>query len=158
MKNLCKARHIRSRARITQLFSSVVFIFLLSILASCVPCQLQTLKFVSLQGDSEMKPQMDSMASGGQIPEMIGGVDFIRKHLRYPERARQNCLQATVTFSMIIDDNGKVQQVQAQTDDAGWGFNQAGQDVLSKTKWVPAMKNGKPVKVRISIPIHFKLR
>jgi protein TonB len=99
----------------------------------------------------------DSVAYDGP-PEMVGGYDFVRNNLKYPENARKNCLEAQVKFQIVVDEKGDVIQAVALQDDKGWGFNDAGLAVLKKSKWKPVTQKGQPAKCRVLIPIAFRLK
>lgn len=91
-------------------------------------------------------------------PEMVGGYDFIRRNLKYPDMARQAGIEGRVTVQAVIDENGNVLQADVLKEDGNVGFGQAAVDVVMKSKWKPAKQRDKAVKVRISIPIIFKLK
>ena len=91
-------------------------------------------------------------------PDLLGGFQFVKNNLKYPEKARQNCIQASVIISAVIDESGKTSDVYAITDDKGWGFNNEAIELVKKMTFIPASNKGAPIKCRISFPIVFKLR
>ena len=143
-------------------------LLLLSVISfSCFPCNTVDLATKPLETKNSTIPletkdtasvTKDLFVPYDTPPDLVGGFDFVRQTLRYPERARQNCLQAKVIFAVVISENGEPISIEPMTDDQGWGFNEAGIECMKKSKWRPALGHGKPVKVRIQIPINFKLR
>ncbi len=91
-------------------------------------------------------------------PNLIGGYDFIRKNLKYPELARQAGIEGKALIKAIIDDKGNVLRVEVLKEDGNVGFGQAAADVVMKCKFQPAMQRDKPVKVSITIPVTFRLK
>ncbi len=103
-------------------------------------------------GEAEIFVAYDS------APEMIGGYDFIKKNLKYPDMARQAGIEGKVLVQAVIDESGNVQSAEILKEDGNVGFGQAAVDVVMKSKWKPAKQRDKSVRVRIAIPITFKLK
>lgn len=91
-------------------------------------------------------------------PDLKGGFDFIRKNLKYPDMARQAGIEGKAIVSCIVDENGNVLKAEVVKEDGNVGFGQAAVDVIMKAKFNPAMQRDKAVKVRISVPVVFKLK
>ncbi len=86
---------------------------------------------------------------------------FIYKNIRYPKEARDagiegmNVVQFTVMKDGSIDDISVVRSIGGGTDEAVLSIMD--KMVLMEEKWVPGMQDGKPVNVRYTLPIRFKL-
>lgn len=91
-------------------------------------------------------------------PDLKGGFDFIRKNLKYPDMARQAGIEGKAIVSCIVDENGNVVRAEVVKEDGNVGFGQAAVDVIMKAKFNPAKQRDKAVKVRISVPVVFKLK
>lgn len=91
-------------------------------------------------------------------PQLIGGYKFIQENLKYPEIARKAGIEGTVLLQIVIDEVGGVSDAKVLKEDGNVGFGQSAIDVVMKSKWKPAKQRDKPVKVRITIPIRFKLK
>lgn len=128
------------------------------IFGSCIPCKVVELPIEPIDVDQIKVDFKDdyTFVAYTSPPELIGGYRFIRKNVVYPDSARRNCVQAKVTVYVLVNEKGFVERVDSVQDDHGWGFNKAATAVVKKTKWVPAKKDGTPVKVRILIPVMFK--
>ena len=94
-------------------------------------------------------------------PEPEGGLkafyQYLSKNLRYPKSARQNQVEGKVFVQFVIDKEGKINQVKILKG-IGYGCDEEAIRVLENApKWIPGMQNGRKVKVRMSLPIVFKL-
>jgi len=94
-------------------------------------------------------------------PEFPGGenalLSYLSKHLHYPEAAVQQSISGTVIVSFVIDQNGLVTAV-SPAKRLGGGCTEEAMDVVSALpKWKPGIFRGHPVKVRVNLPVKFKL-
>jgi TonB family protein len=97
-------------------------------------------------------------------PEPIGGKNLFLKKLaseiRYPVEARQRGVQGDVILNVILNESGKVEEVQI-IKGIGFGCDEAALNAWKKatqTGFEPAMKGGKPVKVKYETPVRFKIQ
>lgn len=89
-------------------------------------------------------------------PEIIGGFKSLQEKLHYTEVAKRIGIEGKVIILAIIDKKGEVIQAEiykALFDD----LDQIALKAVKELKFKPGMQRGKPVKVKIMIPIHFKL-
>tara|TARA_Y100001935_G_scaffold217449_1_gene189727 strand:+ start:181285 stop:181716 length:432 start_codon:yes stop_codon:yes gene_type:complete len=91
-----------------------------------------------------------------QMPEIVGGLPEIYKHIKYPSKAKNDRIEGRVFIRFIVDENGKVQSPQILKD-IGGGCGQAAIEGIQKVKFKPGSKNGTPVKVYYSLPVNFKI-
>ncbi|HHM23643.1 MAG TPA: energy transducer TonB, partial [Bacteroidetes bacterium] len=89
--------------------------------------------------------------------EPIGGFAAIQKNLKYPEKAFENKTEGTVIVKALIDKRGKVKATRI-VKSLSPECDKAAVKALKKSRWRPALKNGKPVTASVSIPIVFKLK
>lgn len=85
---------------------------------------------------------------------------FVYQQIRYPAIARENGVQGTVVVSFVIDEKGRLTDVEMLRD-IGAG---CGEEVLriidllnTEMNWSPGKQRGIPVKVRVNLPVKFKL-
>ena len=82
---------------------------------------------------------------------------FVRKKLKYPSQARRQGLQGKVIVAFVIDKDGSLSDISVLKG-IGAGCDEEAVRVLTLSpKWKPAKQRGRPVKVKMIIPIHFKL-
>ena len=90
------------------------------------------------------------------MPEIIGGMDELKKNIKYPDKAKLNGVEGKVFVKVFIDESGKVVKTSILKS-AGTDLDDAAVYAIRKLNFKPALANGKPVKVVIVIPIAFKL-
>jgi TonB family protein len=91
------------------------------------------------------------------MPEIIGGIEVIHKNITYPESAKDDGIGGTVYLFAYIDTEGNVAHVEVAKgvrDD----LDLAAIEAVKPVKFKPAMNDGVPVGIRVSIPIHFRLK
>jgi protein TonB len=77
---------------------------------------------------------------------------------QYPELAKVAGVEGTVYVKIWIREDGKVETAKLQKGSGtDAGFEEAALQAATQFEFHPAMKNGKPVAVWVSIPFHFKL-
>ena len=91
-----------------------------------------------------------------KMPELIGGMDGLQKKIRYPLQAKTLGVQGVVYVQAIINEEGKV-ETQKLAKKLGAGCDEEAMRVLKKSKFKPGYDKGKPVKVRFTIPVFFRL-
>ena len=91
------------------------------------------------------------------MPEPVGGLSAIQNKVKYTEIAKRTGLEGTVYIVAIIDENGRVIE-SIILKGIGRGLDEEALKAVSKTKFHPGLQRGKPVKVKITIPIKFVLK
>lgn len=74
----------------------------------------------------------------------------------YPETARRARQGGVVILKTVIDESGRVTQIQV-VKGLGFGLQQAAIDAVSKWRFEPATMNGRPVKVFFNLTVNFSL-
>ena len=83
----------------------------------------------------------------------------IEKNQQYPERAMEDGIQGRVSVLFVIDKDGGISNVQVRGPKGGELLENEAKRVIEKLpKFKPGMQRGKPVKVKYSQPITFKLQ
>jgi protein TonB len=94
------------------------------------------------------------------VPVPEGGFEgfykFVGKNLKYPKRAQYTHTQGKVYVEFIVDKNGLVSDLKV-VKGIGRGCDEEAMRVLALTKWQPGRQRGKPVKVRMTMPLNFVL-
>lgn len=81
----------------------------------------------------------------------------IQTNLQYPQEALTNRAQGPVVVDFVIDTSGRV-TVPVVTKGLGFGCDQEALRVISiMPPWIPGMQDGKPVAVKMTIPILFQI-
>lgn len=88
----------------------------------------------------------------GEIGEWLG------RNLNYPEMAKANSQEGKVIVQFVIERDGTLTDIEV-IKKGGWGFDEAALEVVKKMPpWKPAKQNGKPVRLRYTLPIKFTLQ
>lgn len=76
--------------------------------------------------------------------------------IHYPEDARSNGLEGLAVISFVVDATGHAVRLEAIQSDHLL-FSEAAVDAISRLTFTPAYHKGKPVLVRMTIPVRFAL-
>ncbi|MCY4675168.1 MAG: energy transducer TonB [Bacteroidetes bacterium] len=88
---------------------------------------------------------------------MIGGIGGLQAKVKYPEIARKAGVEGRVIVQFIVDENGNVRDTEVPRG-VGAGLDEEATRVISEhAEFIPGRQDGKPVAVRLSIPIAFRL-
>ena len=74
----------------------------------------------------------------------------------YSEDARKAKFQGTVVLQVVVDEHGLPQQIKV-TRPLGLGLDQKAIEAVTKWRFKPGMKDGKPVPVLATIEVNFRL-
>ena len=91
------------------------------------------------------------------LPEPIGGIAAIQAAVVYPEIAKRAGVEGTVYVEAFVNEEGVVTKATV-VKGIGAGCDEAAIDAVKKVKFKPGKQRGKPVRVRMSIPIRFRLQ
>lgn len=91
------------------------------------------------------------------MPVLIGGLEALQKKIRYPELARKAGIEGRVYVQFVVDEHGNVVNPKVIRG-IGGGCDQEALRAVSQAKFKPGMQRGRPVKVRYSLPVVFKLQ
>jgi len=112
---------------------------------------------------SQLRTSPAVLASGPQDPFSLGSVDELPRKvsgpdLRYPLWAQRKGLQATVIIRFLISSTGSVSHVKIHKVEGDESLAQYAQEAVSRWRFSPAHKQGKPVACWSSQEITFKLK
>jgi len=107
--------------------------------------------------DVEEEPEPEIFVVVEEMPDLIGGLGEIQKKIRYPEIARKAGVEGRVIIQFVVDESGNVLEP-AVVRGIGAGCDEEALRVVREAKFKPGKQRGKAVKVKMSLPITFKLR
>ena len=94
-------------------------------------------------------------------PEPQGGMqafyEFVGKNMKYPSQARRMGVEGKVFVQFVVDKDGSLSDVKAIKGIGAGCDEEAVRVVKSAPKWKPGKQRGKAVRVRMVLPITFKL-
>lgn len=91
------------------------------------------------------------------MPEPIGGLVAIQSKVKYTEIAKRSGIEGKVIIEAVIDETGKVIDAKVLKG-LGGGLNESALSAVRETEFSPGLQRGKPVRVRMRIPIKFVLK
>lgn len=91
-------------------------------------------------------------------PLIIGGIDALRRNVKYPDIAKEAGVEGTVVLQAYISDKGIVEDVIILKGLPNTGLDQAAIEAVKKTRFKPAKQRDRNVGVWYSIPIIFTLK
>jgi periplasmic protein TonB len=110
---------------------------------------------------ADEKEDSVSLNRNDKQPEFKGGYEammrFINKQQKYPRAAKKARVEGTVYISFVVDKDGSVTDVKTIRGIHPDCDAEAERVVKLFPNWHPAILNGRPVPVRFSLPIKFKL-
>ena len=96
-----------------------------------------------------------------EMPDYPGGeiarAGFLRDNLIYPTIAQENGIQGRVVCSFVVNQDGSIVDVQVVRGIDPSLDREAMRVINSMPKWIPGKQRGKPVRVKFTLPIQFRL-
>ena len=96
-----------------------------------------------------------------QMPEFPGGKEalmkFISENVKYPKEAEEKGLQGRVVVRYVIEKDGSISEVEIAKSVNEYLDAEAIRVVNAMPKWKPGKQNGKPVRVKFTLPVTFRL-
>lgn len=92
-----------------------------------------------------------------QPPVLIGGINSIQKSIKYPPMAMSAGIEGRVIVQFTINKEGKVLNPFVVRG-IGGGCDEEAIRAVKEARFKPGMQRGRPVQVRYTLPITFKLK
>lgn len=94
-------------------------------------------------------------------PEFPGGIDALLKYLKdnikYPPICRENNIQGRVIVSFVVNKDGKIVDPEVVKGVNPSLDKEALRVISGMPSWTPGKQRGKPVRVKYSVPVNFRL-
>ena len=94
-------------------------------------------------------------------PEFPGGVqgllNYMRATIKYPDQARKDTIQGRVLVTFVINKDGSIVEPEVVKSAHPLLDDEALRMVKEMPAWKPGEQNGKPVRVKYTIPVNFRL-
>lgn len=95
------------------------------------------------------------------MPEYPGGaaafMRYLAQNVKYPTVAQENGTQGIVIVQFVVDADGSVTNAHVITSVDPYLDEEALRVIKSMPRWTPGKLNGKPVRVKYTTPIKFRL-
>lgn len=109
--------------------------------------------------DSQKYEEVRSIAELGvtdQTPQIVGGTGSLYLHINYPEEARAQGIEGRLEVEFTVETDGTVADMEVVESLHPLCDSAAVEGVRSVT-FVPAKRDGKPIPIRLRLPIRFQL-
>ncbi|MHC1706638.1 MAG: TonB family protein [Bacteroidales bacterium] len=83
--------------------------------------------------------------------------EFIRKNMKYPQKAKENSVEGTVLLQLSIAPDGSITEVKVIKGIGSGCDEEAIRLIKMMPKWKPGKTAGKAVKVQLTLPVRFSL-
>ncbi|WP_341224521.1 TonB family protein [uncultured Arcticibacterium sp.] len=109
-----------------------------------------------------VEPKVEKEFLSSEImPEFEGGLKkmykWLGRNLNYPRNATVNGVEGKVIVTFIVEKDGSISDVKVLKG-IGFGCDEEAERVIKKMpKWKAGIQNGKPVRVRYTIPLSFQI-
>ena len=87
-----------------------------------------------------------------------GLMTFLAQNMVYPVTAQENGVQGRVTVSFVVETDGSITDVEVARSVDPFLDREAMRIVKAMPKWTPGKKDGKPVRVKYTVPVVFRLQ
>ena len=74
----------------------------------------------------------------------------------YPEEAQEEGIEGEVVITAVVSERGRVLKIE-KVQGPGFGLNKAAVRALLRSRFIPALYRGRPVRCRIRVPYRFTL-
>ncbi|MEZ4700877.1 MAG: energy transducer TonB [Rhodothermales bacterium] len=91
-----------------------------------------------------------------QMPQLVGGIQSLAANLTYPEAAKTAGIEGKVFVQFVVDEHGRVENP-VVVRGIGGGCDEAAVAAVRAAQFEPGRQKGEAVRVKMSIPIAFKL-
>ena len=97
------------------------------------------------------------------MPEFPGGQQALFKYLsenvKYPVIAQENGIQGRVICQFVVNKDGSIVDVEVVRSGGDASLDKEAVRVIkTMPKWKPGKQRGKPVRVKYTVPVNFKLQ
>lgn len=124
------------------IFSLICFFFMMAL-----PMNAQS------ESSTKVYDEVDEMPS---FPGGLNGLmTFLAQNMVYPVTAQENGVQGRVIISFVVETDGSITDVKVARSVDPSLDREAMRVVKAMPKWTPGKKDGKPVRVKYTVPMVF---
>jgi len=96
-----------------------------------------------------------------QQPEFPGGMSalmkFLGDNIKYPVIAQENGIQGRVITTFVVERDGSITDINVVRGQDPSLDKEAVRVIKTMPRWKPGQQRGKPVRVRFTLPVQFRL-
>ena len=147
----------------TGYFSRPVGLILLAMFAAYIICNVMAMKNAPAPEEEEEPEEQTIFEVVEQMPEfpnggMAGLMQYLSKNIKYPTIAQENGTQGRVTVQFVVNKDGSIVDAKVLRGVDPYLDKEAVRVIMGMPKWKPGMQRGKPVRVKYTVPVMFRLQ
>lgn len=109
--------------------------------------------------DIDEEPPIVDFLPNEDMPKFIGNLnEFLSKNIRYPSIPAENGIQGRVVCQFVVNRDGQITDIKVLRSIDPLLDKEAVRVIQSMPAWKPGVQQGKPVSVRYTLPINFRLQ
>ena len=97
-----------------------------------------------------------------QMPEYPGGMgafmEYLMQSIKYPEDAMKQKVEGRVIANFVVETDGTISNVEIWRPVSPSLDAEAIRVLQAMPRWTPGKQSGKPVRVKYTVPVTFKLK
>lgn len=119
-------------------------------------------KYVPVQVVEEEPEEQTIFEVVENMPEFQGGqaalMSYLAKNIKYPTIAQENGTQGRVIVQFVVNKDGSIVDAKVVRSVDPYLDKEALRVINTMPKWKPGMQRGKPVRVKFTVPVMFRLQ
>ena len=124
--------------------------------------QAVEVKYVPVQVVEEEPEEQEIFDVVEKMPEFPGGnaalMSYLAKNIKYPTIAQENGTQGRVIVQFVVNKDGSIVDAKVARSVDPYLDKEALRVINSMPKWNPGMQRNKPVRVKYTVPVMFRLQ
>lgn len=120
------------------------------------------IKFVPVEEEEEEAEEAVIFDIVEKMPEFPGGdaalMKYLADHIKYPTVAQENGIQGRVIVQFVVNKDGSIVDAKVARGVDPYLDKEALRVVSGMPKWKPGMQRNKPVRVKYTVPVMFRLQ
>jgi TonB family protein len=96
------------------------------------------------------------------MPQFPGGQEALRRYIssnvRYPKMAFENGVDGKVVVAFVVERDGSITGANAVVKADPLLNKEAIRLIMNMPRWKPGIQNGKPIRVKTTVPVVFRIR
>ena len=119
-------------------------------------------KYVPVQVVEEEPEEQTIFEVVENMPDFPGGqaalMQYLAKNIKYPTIAQDNGTQGRVIVQFVVNKDGSIVDAKVVRSVDPYLDKEALRVINTMPKWKPGMQRGKPVRVKFTVPVMFRLQ
>lgn len=119
-------------------------------------------KYVPVTVEEEEPEEQTIFEVVEEMPDFPGGqaalMSYLSKNIKYPTIAQENGTQGRVIVQFVVNKDGSIVDAVVARSIDPYLDKEALRVIGTMPKWKPGMQRGKPVRVKYTVPVMFRLQ